>query len=139
MTDNIIKIVLYYYLGGWLVNVTAYYLVGFGLYRWLKFLRGVPIESIARTSFHIVVSFGTARLVVGLVGFSMYEADKFSALTTILVLGMTSLLLNTSFIMLEGYAVNKEANAVWSLPIADQEQVRRYYQMLDGLKRRVDA
>lgn len=139
MLMNSLQYVLLYYIVFWLINVCAYIAVSIGLYRWSRFVTGMEAEQLVKSSFRVTAVFACARLVAGLVGVGLYTFDHFSAISTILVLGITSLFLNTTFIMTEGWFVNKEAKAVASLPPTTQVDLRRAWETAHRLRRTLDA
>lgn len=139
MNEVIIRVLLAYYFCFWAFNVIAYIGISLGLYRWLKFVKGMDAESIVRVSLKITAGFAIARLMAGTIGIGLYELEQLSSIGTILILGVTSLLLNTSFIMTEGWFLNREAQAVFALPEPKQATVKEAINTFDKLRRAANA
>jgi hypothetical protein len=129
--------VLRYYLLFWIFNSVAYGIVSYGLMRWLQFTRGLDVERALRTSFIITLSFGTARLVIGAIGIALYMNGLLSPIETILAMGVTSLFLNTAFILGEGLFLNREAKNIWDLPDEKQSLVKDAIKTFESLRRTV--
>jgi hypothetical protein len=139
MDEVTVKAVFYYYCIFWAINVTAYAVVSIGLFRWLQFVRGMGAEQIVRGSLKVTAAFASARMIAGAIGISLYELNHLSAISTILVLGVTSLMLNTTFIMTEGWFLWHEAKTVLDMPEAKQITVRSAIETFDKLRRAADA
>jgi hypothetical protein len=108
-TDAAVFYLLGYYLFFWAVNTTAYAAIAFGIFRWWRFARGLALEEIMRRSFWITAGFGSARLLFGGLGVLLLLVGVLTRIETVFALGITSLCLNTSFILLEGIMLNREA------------------------------
>ena len=139
MTEQAVKAILIYYAIFWVANVLAYAAVSIGLYRWLRFVRHMGAEQIVAVSLKTTAAFALTRLCAGLVGITLYEIGYLSAIGTILILGVTSLFLNTSFIATEGWFVNREAKAVISMDGPQQVTVKQAIATFDSLRRTANA
>jgi hypothetical protein len=103
-----VRIVLGYYIFFWVVNSAAYWIVCYGMYRLSVFTAGFAMHRTLTATMWVTGLFGTARLSIGAVGVGLYMANISSPFTTILIMGMSSLLLNTVFILGEGLYLNRE-------------------------------
>lgn len=140
MNETTVQYILYYYVIAWLGNVMAYLAVSVGLYRWKRFLRGTGgVERIVDVSVKVTVGFAAARLVAGSIGVTMYELQHISAIATIFILGVTSLLLNTTFILTEGLFLYREAGRALNMPEDGQLQIKRASAAFDRLNRTANA
>ena len=140
MNEATVKAILIYYLVAWVGNVGAYLLVSVGLFRWWRFLQGSGgAEHIVRVSFKVTIGFAAARLTAGAFGVTLYELGHLTAIATIFVLGVTSLLLNTTFIMTEGAMLYWEAKKASRMPVEGQEQIRRAAAVFRQLGRTANA
>jgi hypothetical protein len=134
---NAVWWVLDYYLFFWLLNTIAYGLVTFGVWRWMKFAGGLNIEKVLQMTFRITGTFGTVRLVIGLVGLFLLASGVFTPFETILTLGISSLCLNTTFILLEGIFVNREAKLLINTPPEEKVLMRQAISQFESLRRTV--
>lgn len=122
MNAETVKYVLNYYVLFWIINSAAYGVVSYGMYRWTTFTTGLDAERALRTTMRITATFGFIRLCVGSIGIGLYFNGNISELTAIITMGMSSLLLNTAFILGEGIFLNREAQIIFK--IADTEDNR---------------
>jgi hypothetical protein len=134
---NTVWWVLEYYLVFWLLNTIAYGLITFGVWRWMRFTHGLNINTILRTTFRITGTFGTIRLVIGILGLLLLASGTFTPFETILTLGISSLCLNTTFILLEGIFVNREAKLLMDTPEQEKVLMRQAISQFESLRRTV--
>jgi hypothetical protein len=116
--------VLDYYLFFWLLNVVAYGIIAFGVWRGLGFAQGLNLENILRITLWITSGFGLTRLVLGLFGIGMFFSTMLTPFETIVLLGIPSLALNTMFILSEGIMANREINLMIN-GTPEQRQLKR--------------
>jgi hypothetical protein len=134
---NTVWWVLEYYLIFWLLNTAAYGLITYGVWRWLKFTNGLNVDAMLRTTFRITGTFGTIRLVIGILGLLLLASGTFTPFETILTLGISSLCLNTTFILLEGIFVNHEAQILMNTPDEEKVLMRQAISTFESLRRTV--
>lgn len=132
-----VVLVLDYYLFFWMLNTVAYGAITVGVWRWMKFTHGLNVETLLRTTFRITGTFGMIRLSVGVIGVILLLQGTFTPFETIITLGTTSLLLNTSFILLEGIFVNQEAKMLVHTPADDRVLMRQAISQFESLRRTV--
>jgi len=137
MTPEILVYVLDYYFAFWLFNSAAYAVVSMGMKRWLKFSEGLDTEHALRIRFWTTAAFGAMRLTLGTVALVLYLASMLEPIEAIVLLGVSSLLLNTGFIMGEGILMNRQAKAAWNLPNAEQRLLRDAINQFASLGRTV--
>ena len=138
MTDTAIQAVLIYYSVMWLSNVIAYGVVSIGLYRWKKFVKGTPAERAVDISLKITAMFALLRIAAGLLGLGLYS-QGYSPIEAILTLGVTSLFLNTTYIMSHGYFLYRDADRAFDLSPEDQVTVRQAVTVFNNLRRTANA
>lgn len=126
--------VLEYYLLFWGLNTLAYGIVSYGVWRWWRFARGLSLEQVLRVTFLITASFGTVRLIFGFVGIACLLLGVLTKIETVFVMGITSLCLNTTFILIEGITVNREANVLFSGTDETRRLRREAIQQFESLR-----
>jgi hypothetical protein len=131
--EEALILVFRYYLAMWVVNSGAYFIVGFGIRRWLVFLKGLEAEHGLRLTMRATFLFGCLRLAMGGAGALLYYLGDTGVIGTILILGMSSLALNTTFILGEGVIFNREAKKLTELPPQTQEDLRGELRQFEAL------
>lgn len=139
MTDQWAQAILTYYAIMWLTNVAAYSVMSAGLYRWLKFVKGMQAERLVRLRMKITTGFAAARLIAGLIGIGLFETGYTGPLETVLLLGITSLFLNTTFLMSEGRLLYRDSDKAWHLPPDEQVTLREAVEVFNRLRRTANA
>lgn len=139
MTDAAIQAILIYYTTMWLSNVAAYAVVTVGLYRWKTFVMGTSAEYTVNMSLKITAAFALLRLLAGLFGLGLYEFQGFTAIESILILGVTSLFLNTTYIMSHGWFLYRDADRAFDLSPEEQVTVRQAVTVFNSLRRTANA
>lgn len=134
MTETTVTLIFAYYSIMWAANVGAYVVVSIGLYHWKKFVHGMAAENMIRMSLKVTAAFAISRLGAGFAGLYLYEFNGWTPIETILVLGVTSLFLNTTYIMSHGYFLYKDASRAWKLPPEKQAEVRQAMTVFDSLR-----
>lgn len=137
MTPEAVVYVLYYYIAFWLINSAAYAIVSIGANRWRMFARGLDAERVLSKKMYLTLAFGVIRFTAGTVAVVLWVNDYISALTTIVIMGMSSLMLNACFIFIEGVMLNREAHTVLSATPNTQQLFREAIEQFDSLRRTV--
>ena len=130
--------VVFYYFSFWLINVSAYSGVGIGILRWRRFIEGTGADVLARNTAVIALSFASVRFVSGAFGLIVLELGLITWLETIIFLGVISLLLNTSFIMLEAYFINREAKRILGLDGTQRNLMKQMIRQMNSLRNTLD-
>jgi hypothetical protein len=131
--EGALVLVFRYYLAMWVINSGAYFAVGLGIRRWLVFLKGLEAEHGIRLTMRATFLFGCLRVVMGGIGALLYYLGDTGVIGTILILGMSSLALNTTFILGEGVIFNREAKKLTELPPETQEDLRGELRQFEAL------